>query len=471
MLNHVDLRAPGLLPDKVRAWVLALAKLTNVSFEFALMTLLSAMSAALCGLKQVRRSDGGVEPLSIFVFGLAPPAYGKTRVFKRAYGAHMQADADRLLNYMRVCEEAEENNDAKGARRRQRRGPRLRSVLLQDVSRYGLVEQLQGVGETISIATHEGNLVLRSNLFERRGLEMATSTWDGGNSLQIRRGQGARLIAVDASMPILVLVQPDIFDDYCTQHGKHAKGVGFFDRTLFVKASSAAGIADMPSIDLTVLDSFDASARSFLQRGYERVTSVSADASNGRDDVILSPQAAEVYAGYVQRSRTPHFIVGHLGGAIDRSMQNVLRIASLLQEFVDEGAPISVQCVDAANSIVTYCLFEAAQVFPPEIRRIELPVSKLSPQEKQQQRLTDDAQEILRVTRELLRTRGGTSAALSDVRERCVIYPLRFRAALAWLTDTGQVTVVGDTKRERICIVADSAFGGELRALQFPSHR
>ena len=51
MLNHVDLRAPGLLPDKVRAWVLALAKLTNVSFEFALMTLLSAMSAALCGLK------------------------------------------------------------------------------------------------------------------------------------------------------------------------------------------------------------------------------------------------------------------------------------------------------------------------------------------------------------------------------------------------------------------------------------
>lgn len=472
MLNRVDLKAPGLLPDKVRAWVFALAQWANVSFEFALMTLLSAMSAALAGLRQVRRPDGGIEPVTLFVFGLAPPAYGKTRVFKRAFAMHLEEDADRLLHYMHACEESDGDTDENGTRRRGKRGPRLRSVLLQDVSRYGLAEQLHGVGETVAIATHEGNLVLRSNLFQKHGLEMATSTWDGDNAVQVRRGHGARLIAVGSTMPILVLVQPDIFEEFRALHGKHALGVGFFDRTLFIDATLEGVVSPtVPSVNAECLEEFDACARSFLQRARDRATLASSRSTQGRDDLVLSPQAAEAYGSYVQRSRTPNFLIGHLRGAIDRSMQNVLRIAGLLQEFSDEGTPISAQCIDAAHAVVSSCLLEAAQLFPPEIRRIELAVTKLSPQERRRQRLADDAQEILRVTRDLLQLRGGLSVALSEVRERCAIYPMRFRAALAWLTDTGQVTVAGEAKRERISVLPESSFGAELRALQVGRNR
>ena len=508
MLSRVDLSSPGVLPEKVRAWAFALARLANVSFEFALMTLLSAMSAALCGLKHVCRPDGGIEPLTLIIFGLAPPAYGKTRVFKRAYAAHMQEDAQRLLEYLRACEDSGGGNGESGARGRRDRGPRLRSVLLQDVSRYGLVEQLQGVGETVATATHEGNLVLQSNLFRQDGLEMATSLWDGGNAVQVRRGRGGRLIAMWATMPILVLVQQDIFDEYRSGHGKHARGIGFFDRTLFVSARLQWGAtSEVPLVDTSCLEEYDNVARSFLKRAHAKAASVAFDgceasaligatSSNGdpsaevrdcaegtfggaltdggqmefsgSETLVLSPEAAEVYGGYGQRLSTHDFTTAHLQGTIGRRMQNELRIAGLLQGFVDEDAPISAQCIVAAHAIVDYCLSEAAQLFPPEFRRIESRVGKLSPQEKQQQRLIDDAQTILRVCRELQQLRRDLSVALCEVRERCGIYPLRFRAALAWLIDTCRVKVVGEAKRERISVVPESAFGDELHFLQVP---
>ena len=507
MFETVSLSAPGVLPAKVRAWVLALAAVANVSFEFALLTLLSAMSASVSGFKQVRRPDGGVEMLSLIVFGIAPPAYGKTRAFKRAYAMHMEEDAARLVRHMVACEEADEDDGGKGGRGRRDRGPRLRSVLLQDVSRYGLVEELRGVGESVAMATHEGNIVLRSNLFQQDGLEMATSLWDGGNPLRIRRGGGRFLVALGATMPMLVMVQRDIFEAYRKDHGKHALGIGFFDRTLFVNAPLGGGGPQvMPPVDVDCLAEFDVLVREFLQRGHMRAAvpsqnvgeslSVSsakslivgapevgggtgacqASASTDiggqagetmRDEHTLSLEAAEAYSGIAQFSRSRGFLVSHLQGAISRSMQQVLRIAGLLQIFDNEDEPISAQAVVAANAIVDFCLHQAAGLFPQEIRLFKVPVTKPSVFEKQQQRLVEDAQAILRVTTQLLQLRGGHTVALADVRERCGFYAARFRAALAWLIDAGKVTVDGEHKKETIFIMPSSVFGDQLPLLQF----
>ena len=60
MLQQFNLQAPGVLPDPIREWAIALASKSGVSFEFALMTLLSGMSSAVCGLKVVERPDGGI---------------------------------------------------------------------------------------------------------------------------------------------------------------------------------------------------------------------------------------------------------------------------------------------------------------------------------------------------------------------------------------------------------------------------
>lgn len=506
MFEAVSLSAPSVLPANVRAWASALAAVANVSFEFALLTLLSAMSAAVSGSKQVRRPDGGIEPLSLIVFGVAPPAYGKTRLFTRAYAAHLAEDADRLLHYMAACEVVDDKEESKGARQRHARSPRLRSVLLQDVSRYGLVEELQGVGESVALATHEGNIVLRSNLFQNDGLEMATSLWDGGNSLRIRRGRERILVAIGATMPMLVLVQRDILDNYLNGHGKHAKGIGFLDRALFVNAAPGGwGYQVMPPVDVDCLAGFDALVREFLQRGHMRASmpfqaggesmwassatsliesapevsgetgacqgSVSTD--NGgqagraiRDEHMLSPEAAEAYLGIAQFSRNRGILVSHMQGAINRSMQQVLRIAGLLQIFDNEREPISAQAIVAANAIVDYCLHQAAELFPQEIRLLKAPPSKPSVFEKQQHRLVEDAQAILRVTTQLLQLRGGHTVALSDVRERCGFYAARFRAALAWLIDAGRVTVEGEHKKETIFIMPQSVFGDQVTLLQ-----
>lgn len=506
MFESTGLSAPGVLPVKVRVWALALAASANVSFEFALLTLLSAMSAAVSGIKHVRRPDGGVEGLSLIVFGLAPPAYGKTRVFTRAYAAHMAEDADRLMRYLAACEEAEDAGGSKGGQDRHAPRPRLRSVLLQDVSRYGLVEELQGLGESVALATHEGNIVLRSNLFQDDGLEMATSLWDGGGSLRIRRGRGRLLVAMGASMPMLVLVQRDIFETYRKNHGRHAKGIGFFDRTLFVNAAlGGGGYQIMPPVDIDCLADFDALVRGFLRRANMRESEASqikgallsgssdgvhfddaSEATDGtkerdgtassklgeqvgsvmRDELTLTYEAANVYSDIAHSSCNRGFWLSDLQGAIGRSMQQVLRIAGLLQTFDNEDLPVSVQAVVGANAIVDFCLHQAADLFPSDFCQYKAPVVKPSTFEKQQQRLVEDAQSILRITRQLMQLRGEHAVAISDVRERFGFYAARFSAALAWLKDTGQVTVEGKRKREKIVIMPQSVFGNVLPLLQ-----
>lgn len=513
MYKDVDLKSPGILPEKIRGWALALSQSLSVSFEIALLTLLSAMSSALCGLKVIRRPDGGLESASLIVFALAPPAYGKTRLFKRAFSAHMEEDADRLRAYLRANDELERDAEKRGASARRVRPARLRSVLLQDCSRYGLVEELSGVGESVAMATHEGNLILGSDLFRKNGLEMATSLWDGGNSVQVRRGRGTRLIAMEATMPIMVMVQNNIFDDYLATHGKHAASIGFFDRTLFICAEAGSVPVDVPpAVDDSCLVAFDDQARAYLRRTHVRaVASVNGSleqvadggaADNERDDapgnvteepeisaseittdlvshsvagpdtrleeMALSSEAAEVFAGLCHQARNRGVWLAHLQGATSRAMQNVIRMAGLLQAFDDERVPISSQAILAANAIEDYCLGQASMVFPPEFKRIEPAVTKLSTHDKQKRRLDEDGQMILQVAGELMRLRGGQSLALSEVRERCGIYPLRFRAALARLIDAGSVSVVGEGKQERISVLASmSVFGSESSAIRF----
>ena len=96
MLQQFNLQSPGTIPEPIRKRAITLAIKGGVSFEFALMTLLSGMASAVCGLKVVERPDEGVEPMSLIVFAQAPPAYGKTRLYKQVFKAHQALDVQRL---------------------------------------------------------------------------------------------------------------------------------------------------------------------------------------------------------------------------------------------------------------------------------------------------------------------------------------------------------------------------------------
>lgn len=483
MLQQFNLQSPGTIPEPIREWAITLAIKCGVSFEFALMTLLSGMASAVCGLKVVERPDEGVEPMSLIVFAQAPPAYGKTRLYKQVFKAHQALDVQRLSAYIAASLQASrrgrgDSDDSEYVE------ARLRLTNVQDTSKFGLLEAINGIGESVSLTTHEGNLILNSNLFRSDGLEMATTLWDGEGTIQTNR-RGKVMIAMNATANMLVMVQADVLEAYRKRHGDHARGVGFFGRALFVNAPMW-GNALLPHADChedRLLDYHDR-VQCFLARKFARLEASSlpsqdptigedsleanedggaetvADRGQGRsldpEIVVLSPQAANLYFE-LQRELQANWSGRHyMQDALGRAMQNVLRIAGVMQAFVDEEAPVSAATLNAAYVVVDFCLGQFSSVFPLEPVRFGpfKPIRiKVSAQQRAAQRLREDAQAIIDGVCALCQLRKESEVLLADVRERLGIYPLRFRAALAALEDEGRVLLTGKGRDMRISIV------------------
>ena len=485
MLQNFNLQAPGVLPDPIHDWAIALAIKSGVSFEFALMTLLSGMASALCGLKVVERPDGGVEQASLIVFAQAPPAYGKTRLFKQVFKAHQAMDVKRLSAYIAASLQARKRGSG-DSDDNECVVPRLRLTTLQDTSKFGLLEVIAGIGESVSLATHEGNLILNSNLFRSDGLEMATTLWDGEGTIQTNR-RGKVMIAMNATANMLVMVQADVREAYCKKHGEHARGIGFFSRALFVNASTWDNAPFQPIgfHEDCLLDYHDR-VRTFLTRRFARMEAASmpstmrnpgaeecsldatehggAETAAGGDQgpalepevMALSPQAANLYFE-LQRELQGHWSGHHyMQDVLGCAMQNVLRIAGIMQAFVDEEVPVSAGALNAAYLVVDFCLAQFSTVFPPEPIKFTpfKPIRfRVSAQQRAAQRLREDAQAIVDGVCALCQLRKESDVLLADVRERLGIYPLRFRAALAALEDEGRVLLTGKAREMRISIV------------------
>ena len=494
MLQQFNFQSPGVLPDPIREWATALASKSGVSFEFALVTLLSGMASAVCGLKVVERPDGGVEQTSLIVFAQAPPAYGKTRLYKQVFKAHQAMDVKRLSAYIAASLQARKRGpgDSQGNDYVE---PRLRLTNVQDTSKFGLLEAISGIGESVSLTTHEGNLILNSNLFRSDGLEMATTLWDGEGTIQTNR-RGKVMIAMNATANMLVMVQGDVREAYCTKHGEHARGIGFFSRTLFVNAP-AWGNAPFPPTEFRedCLVDYHDRVEGFLARKFARMEAASLPSTMQNlgakverldvteDDgagagahetaevaaeggslnpevIVLNPQAANLYFD-LQRELQGHWSGHHyMQDALGRAMQNVLRIAGIMQAFVDDEAPVSAGALNAAYLVVDFCLTQFSSVFPPEPSKFASfkPIRiKLSAQQRAAQRVREDAQAIIDGVCALCQLRKEADVVLADVRERLGIYPLRFRAALAALEDEGRVLLTGKGREMRISIVPSSA--------------
>ncbi len=485
MLQQFNLQSPGVLPDPIREWAIALAIKSGVSFEFALMTLLSGMASAVCGLKVVERPDGGVEQTSLIVFAQAPPAYGKTRLYKQVFKTHQSMDVKRLSAYIAASLEARKRGSG-GSDGNDYVEPRLRLTNVQDTSKFGLLEAINGIGESVSLTTHEGNLILNSNLFRSDGLEMATTLWDGEGTIQTNR-RGKVMIAMNATANMLVMVQNDVREAYCSKHGEHARGIGFFSRTLWVNAPMWVNPAFQPSEFLEdCLADYHDRVQHFLTHKFSRMEAASmlatiqdpgveaepleaaegggaetaAVGDHGRsldpEIMVLAPQAANLYFE-LQRDLEGHWSGHHyMRDALGRAMQNVLRIAGIMQAFVDDEAPVSAGALNAAYLVVDFCLTQFSSVFPPQpikFAPFKPILIKVSPQQRAAQRLREDAQAIVDGLCALCQLRKEADVLLADVRERLGIYPLRFRAALAALEDEGRVLVTGKGRDMRISIV------------------
>lgn len=441
------------LPTYLRNWVHAISTQLGVDRGMALSTLLSGMGSAVQGVRVAHLPDGGEEPLCLFSFVLAGPTTGKTRTHRLVHQAHDAHDVARYQTYTdrkvgAGADRARSANDDEAHRSRPT-PPRPRSVLLQDVSNRGLVEALQGIGESTAISADEGQQVLGTALF-RRHFATLNGLHDGKGRSMIRRGKGDVVAAYDAFLTVLVMVQPEIFDQYLETHGETARGIGFLARCLFT----------LPPTFHEHGQAFPQPPDGCLGRYHEQVAAflnqrlVQLEAGSAKPlPLYFSPDAAQLWRELLAEQRQMALSrYWHVQDAANRAMQNVARIAGIIQCYSEDGDEISVGALKAAWAIAQWHLGQFERLFPPKALPA-VPMPKPTTQEKQQRREFDDCQKILDCIADACARNREADALKSKVFIRSGLYNARFRTALMRLVDEGMVVESGEGQQTRLSIV------------------
>jgi len=443
------------LPHFMQELTQTVVSALDVDPSMALATLLSGMASAAHGTNVVERPDGGAEPLSLFSVIVAPPTAGKTRSHRLVHKVHLQED---LRRYGAALAREDADRPLRTRSDSRTASNRTRWVSLQNVTNRALVEAIRGIGESTSISSDEGQIVLSSDLF-RRHLETLNTLYDG-NKVMLNRAGGDCVVAADASLVALVMVQPDIFGDYCQRYGKLARGVGFFARTLFTIAASPQPFAQGATPEHNAsLESYEATVKRLLKTQAARLVS----GQKERNKIRFSTEACHLYHAlareHSQRTRNQFWSIQD---AANRAMQNMIRLAAIMHVFSGETGPIPPQTLEASYEIVHWHLAQFAELFPPKPSPLPAP-PKLTTQERAQQRLRqrviEDRQAILRIIDELCRINCSSSAPKSEVQTlfREHAYDARFRAALLRLTNERMVVETLEGKQARLSIAPGGA--------------
>lgn len=116
--------------------------------------------------------------------------------------------------------------------------PTRPDFVLQSASTRALLDALNGRGKSILLYSDEGDIILKSPLFESSGV--LNKGWDGG-PVYLDRANGVRIAAHDIRFTFSILVQNNIFRSYQKTKGDHFRDSGFFARCLITAPPSQKG--------------------------------------------------------------------------------------------------------------------------------------------------------------------------------------------------------------------------------------
>lgn len=428
--DHYLTCALNLLSASVRNPIVAVSAQLKVNLGMAMSTVFSGMACSAQGMYVVADPHGQEQPLSLYFWVLAGSTIGKTRTHKLVHVEHHNQNQLRYTAYKQAKKADPE--------------VRLRDILLEDITPRGLIEALDGDGEAISISAHEGQRVLQSYLMRR--LDIPTSAWDG-ERLTFHRAKGDRVVAYNHCLNMLVMVQPEMFRQFIDHDKGRAQGIGYWPRCLMMQVAT-----DVPPFPLQHTAPAD-SISTYYTRVAELLTCQRArqeSATTAREIVTFSPEACELWERLLDQQR--HFamtLYWHMPEAANRAMQNVARIAAVIHTFSGAVGGIPRDTLLAAWYIVQWYLGQFAVIFPATLQSPPA-LPKPTAHEKRERQIAEDANTIMfHFNLHVGKTRE-PDVPKSTVATRSGLYPLRFNAALFYLTDGRYVVVEGEGKKARL---------------------
>lgn len=385
-------------PAVIRDVITALHEDTQIPIEMIGSTVLAALSLALQPLIEVSSPFGSnkVEPCSLYFLTLAKSGEGKSplrdrimapfdefvlqmqKEYEDLHNAYKEdyaiwASIEKALNRsLQKASKDGEDSEEEEIRLREHLStkpekPRAFEMFYEDTTSAGIVQGLReypyaGVFSDEAILFFTGHL--------KNNLGLINKIWKNEPISLTRKKEGS--IRLNAYLTFLLMVQPEIFDEYLEKNGKRAVSSGFLARFLFTNTMSTIG---QRNVNLNqeksdrALDVLFEQFNALLERQKIRFY----DDSLPKETLTLTDNAKNLFKDKVNQFQ---FNIGknqpweHISEFVSKASSQAIRIAALFSYPSKDG--ISDSILNDAFTIAEWHLNQAERYFYTQSKQYQL---------------------------------------------------------------------------------------------------
>lgn len=332
------------LPQMLQDYAAGVVASTQSTYEMVVPVMLSAMSAAVQGLVNVRTPYDSVLPTSIFSFIIAKSGERKSTVLKKVLVGFEEFERGKIpVNTMPGW-----SNEGY-----------LKShpFMIEDATSKGVTDIFKTGAYSIFYALDEAGLILK-----KLDMPSLCKRFDGSTINEVSRKQGP-IILHDRRVAMCMLTQDATFADFKKKKGEIICASGFMPRVLISQSCGTSNWIDIP-YESKSLDKHEFNIRvKKLMRDYAKSLEID---ELKRKEIHFSQGARLIWARYshdLKNRIQPYGEWADIADFLNRGGELVCRIAAVLQYFVEQQQEIQEWAVQAAIQIVEWHLWEAKRIF------------------------------------------------------------------------------------------------------------
>ncbi len=332
------------LPPMLREYVRDLCFSMQVPPELVAPLAMAAAATVVQGLVDVESPFGGSIPTSLFFLAIPRSGDRVSAVMRKVNQPIVDFEEGALKEALGLDEPAPFASH---------------QMVLQEGTEKGFIDVQVDGGDSLIASTDEGKA-----FFEDMNIPAWCKRWDGDVVRHNTRTSGAiRLKGKRTSMG--VTVQYPIFLEVMKRDGSRLAGSGFLPRTLFSMPPSLQGTRLSPEY------TSGASAREykFMRRLRELLAQYAMKKGEGdfvRDVVPLSPEAKSCFWAFerqIEAQLAPYGALHDIPAFAAKAVENVIRLAGVLQTIEGEDTPVSESMLKSSISVVGWHLWESKRAF------------------------------------------------------------------------------------------------------------
>lgn len=332
------------LPQMLQDYAAGVVASTQSTYEMVIPVMLSAMSAAVQGLVNVKTPYDTVLPTSIFSFVIAKSGERKSSVLKKVLAGFEEFERGKIpVNTMPGW-------SSEGY---------LKShpFMIEDATSKGVTDIFKAGAYSIFYALDEAGLILK-----KLDMPSLCKRFDGSTINEVSRKQGP-IILHDRRVAMCMLTQDATFADFKKKKGDIICTSGFMPRVLISQSYGKSNLIDIP-FESKSPDNHEFNTRvKQLMRAYAK--SLETDEIK-RKEINFSQGARIIWERYSHDLKNrihPYGEWADIADFLNRGGELVCRIAAVLQYFVDQEQEIQEWAIQASIQIVEWHLWEAKRIF------------------------------------------------------------------------------------------------------------